>query len=205
MKYNKQSKYFLQKNIYSFTICFYFYKIDFLLVHAATLVKKARWSFAKGNQWAAFVLAEGGVAIPYYAASICLVTTSGLCAPIAGAILATVDIAIAAIILGQSEGDISKRSIVDSDQWLGIYGHYVNITEWPHSNGTVVSNVTNTPILFHYIATSYPSKDGVAKRDDQTILNSLIFSSEYGSHIASSHIHSVTELSNLVVNAIQEI
>lgn len=68
------------------------------------LFKRTRWTFAEGSALAGLVLGAGIVGIPSWTAAICLVFSSPVYGPVAGSILAAIDIAIAAAILWRTDG-----------------------------------------------------------------------------------------------------
>ncbi|CCF57653.1 hypothetical protein KAFR_0C06580 [Kazachstania africana CBS 2517] len=148
-------------------------------------------------------MTAGALTIPYIAASVCLATTSGVCAPLAGLILSTVDVVVAAIVLGQSEGDVpSKRNLGTFEDWNGPFGSIVNISVWPHDNSSVISTVTRSQINFNYVAVTSQSNSSLSKRDSTTLANSLHFTSQFGNHVASSIVYTAEELSQLIVTAV---
>lgn len=70
------------------------------------LVKRSRWDFDEGSKLAALVIAAGSLLIPHFVAGICVMATGPVCVPLAGSILAVVDVAIAAAIAFGTHGNV---------------------------------------------------------------------------------------------------
>lgn len=99
-----------------FTVCSIFYIRTKTSVDGSLfLEKRARLAFMEAIALAALVVAAASYATPYWVVAACGYT-QGLCARIAGGVIATISTTIAAIIVGQGVGSDSgsgqaKRSV----------------------------------------------------------------------------------------------
>lgn len=164
--------------------------------NTVTLMRRARWSFGTGLGLGGFVIAAAAYATPYWVAAICLATASEVCAPIAGAVLATAAVIVAAVLVGKSSGSATKRGLTKT---ISVLNHTITFTD--HIlNGQTLSNGTGSN--FVTIGFSGYAVHDTIKRDSTTDINFVGYTTEHGTHISTSSVHNVSSLIDKIVAAV---
>ena len=159
----------------------------------AALVRRARWSFATGLGLGGFVIAAAAYATPYWVAAICIASTGGVCSPIAGAVLATSTVIVAAVLVGKSSGSATKRGL---SKTISVLNHTITFTDHV-LNGQTLSNGTSSN--FVTIGFSGYAVHDTIKRDGAAELNFVGYTTEHGTHISTSSVHNVSMLIDQIV------
>ncbi|CCE66343.1 hypothetical protein TPHA_0P01860 [Tetrapisispora phaffii CBS 4417] len=166
-----------------------------ILSNPQKLLKRSRWDWVTYSAVFGCVIAAGTTIRPDLVASVCLLFTGGVCAPVAGLIVSVVTVGVAAYAASKAAGSATKRggSFVKA-----LMGQTLLFDPWLHQNGTIeLGGEAGTLVFHHKVQVTSDSK----KRYRTTSGNGVVFSSNLGNHIALSYIHSPEELSNLIVSA----